>query len=66
MTEQKAYRIGILIIATFTLVTPAVGGAALPDAIEDMGGIYFTLMFAFVGACAGVLVAKIPKQYIKN
>jgi hypothetical protein len=65
MTEQKAFRLGVLIIGGFTLVTPAIAGAALPDAIEDMGGIYFTLMFAFIGACAGVLVAKIPKRYIK-
>jgi hypothetical protein len=65
MTERKAYNIGILIIATFTLMTPAVAGVTLPGAIDDMGGIYFTIMFAFVGACAGVLVAKIPKRYIK-
>ena len=57
---------GILIITVFALATPAIGGAAMPEAIEDMGGLYFTLMFAFVGAMAGALVAKIPKRYIRN
>ena len=66
MTEQKAFNLGILIIAGFTLITPAVAGITIPNAIEDMGGIFFTLIFAFVGGCAGVLVAKIPKKFIQG
>lgn len=66
MTEQKAIKLGIIIIAACTLLIPAIAGIALPDAVDDMGALFFTVTFAFVGASTGVLVAKIPKQYIKS
>ena len=66
MTEQQAIKAGLFIVLGLTLVTPAIAGIVIPEAIEDMGGAYFTLMFALIGALAGAVAAKIPKKFIRD
>ena len=37
MTEQQAIKAGLFIVLGLTLVTPAIAGIVIPEAIEDMG-----------------------------
>jgi hypothetical protein len=64
--EEKALRLGIIIIVGCTVATPALAGIFMSASVDDMGVLPFTLTFAFLGACIGILAAKLPKKYIQD
>jgi hypothetical protein len=66
MTEKKAFKIGLALIVGCTVIIPALAGISMPTGVDDMGPLAFLLTFAFLGACVGVLAAKIPKKYIRQ
>lgn len=66
MKEDKAFKLSIAIIIGCTIATPLLAGLLLSSGIDDMGPFPFMLTFTFLGACIGILVAKLPKKYIRD